>query len=527
MMCLAEVSRASTRPLTALAICVGAVLLPGIAAAQVADRASNDPAAGELVFRFETFGNEGFWTDAVRLPQGMMAARFTLLDALRLGLQVDAGALSRPAVITIERELRTNLSRGEAPLLNGPAAFDAMMNANAMIGLVAKDSNGDGRIDIRSGDKVGVSCALCHSITDGSVFRPRTQRVGSIGRRQDGRSPHSLDVGGLFALGTNSRALYPNVQVQMPDGSTIGRAPTGLTADSTEAEVDAYFRNKEYYPRGQFDDSPDGIGNMIQIAPLFRTDLSAPYGSAGEHAFLDDFGNAVYTVLLDATTVATPAGRAFLSIRAGAAGEKLSDDYAKILAETGVTGYPFVRATGGLKPGDPATPVGLRVDEQKLLDMNAFTNGLPAPRGARVNPAAARRGRALFLARCTDCHNVDPGEPVPASLVAPDVIFPGYRPKILAFRMPPQDPVQNSPGTFDDKYVLNDSSDRGTPRGNAVTLLLDLARKPQFLHDGSVPSLDDLLNPSRGPRAPHPFYLARPRDRADVVAFLRSLGSED
>ncbi|MBA2674698.1 hypothetical protein [Ramlibacter sp.] len=29
-----------------------------------------DAAAGLAVFRFETFGNEGFWTDAARLPQG-------------------------------------------------------------------------------------------------------------------------------------------------------------------------------------------------------------------------------------------------------------------------------------------------------------------------------------------------------------------------------------------------------------------------------------------------------------------------
>jgi len=525
-MSFTEALRRPTYHLTALAICAGAVLLPGIAVAQVPDQASNDPAAGELVYRFETFGNERFWTDAVRLPQGMMAARYTLLNALELGLNVDAGALPRRLSRELARELRTNRTPRHAPLINDPGVMDTLMDANAFIGLVAKDTNGDGRISVRSGDKVGVSCALCHTITDNSVFNPGTPLMGGIGRRQDGRSAHSLDVGGLFALGTNSRALYPILQVQMPDGSTIGRAPRGLTASSTEAEVDAYLTNKEYYPRGQFDDSPDGIGNMIQISPLFRTDLSAPYGSAGEHAFSSDFANAVYTVLLDATTVATPGGRAFLGIRANAAGEKLSDDYARILEETGVVGYPFVQATGGLKPGDPATPVGLRVDERKLLDMNAFTNSLAAPRGARVYPAAAFRGRRLFLAKCTDCHNVDPDEPVPSGLVPPQVIFPGYRPRIIAERMFPQDPVQNSPGTFDDKYVLNDASDRGTPRGNAVTLLLDLARMPQFLHDGSVPSLNDLLNPARGPQAPHPFYFSHPRDRNEVVQFLKSLGSE-
>src|SRR5262249_7036662 len=32
-----------------------------------------DAARGRDVYRYETFGNEGFWTDAVRLPQGIIA----------------------------------------------------------------------------------------------------------------------------------------------------------------------------------------------------------------------------------------------------------------------------------------------------------------------------------------------------------------------------------------------------------------------------------------------------------------------
>ena len=36
--------------------------------------AVGDSANGKQVFRFETFGNERFWTDALRLQQGVMAA---------------------------------------------------------------------------------------------------------------------------------------------------------------------------------------------------------------------------------------------------------------------------------------------------------------------------------------------------------------------------------------------------------------------------------------------------------------------
>lgn len=35
-------------------------------------------------------------------------------------------------------------------------------------------------------------------------------------------------------------------------------SPTGLTDTSTEAEVDAYLKNKTCYPVGMFDDTVDG-----------------------------------------------------------------------------------------------------------------------------------------------------------------------------------------------------------------------------------------------------------------------------
>ncbi len=70
--------------------------------------------------------------------------------------------------------------------------------------------------------------------------------------------------------------------------------------------------------------------------------------------------------------------------------------------------------------------------------------------------------------------------------------------------------------------VVN-ASLRGEERGTALPLLLDLARKPVFLHDNSVPTLDNLLSPSRGATAPHPFYLGDVAQRADMVEFLRSL----
>ncbi len=63
-------------------------------------------------------------------------------------------------------------------------------------------------------------------------------------------------------------------------------------------------------------------------------------------------------------------------------------------------------------------------------------------------------------------------------------------------------------------------------RGTAMPLLLELAAKPDFLHNDSVPSLDTLLDPSRGSQAPHPFYISDPQERAAMVKFLKSLHTE-
>jgi hypothetical protein len=52
-----------------------------------------DTTSGQQVFRFETFGNEGFWTNAIRLPQGMMDKNLTPLQALKLGINFDSDAI--------------------------------------------------------------------------------------------------------------------------------------------------------------------------------------------------------------------------------------------------------------------------------------------------------------------------------------------------------------------------------------------------------------------------------------------------
>lgn len=251
-------------------------------------------------------------------------------------------------------------------------------------------------------------------------------------------------MGALLATAANSRALYPILQLNLRanGGKTLGRALEGLTAASTEAQVDAYLQNPQFYPVGMFDDTFDGNGNPMHITPFFRQDLAAPFGSGGTIAKLENFNNLVYTGLLDLTDLTTPGGRAFLHKLGGAAGDEIADEYVKVLAATGVTGYPYVQ--GSAHPGSRHSIRG-------------------------------RTPRAI---------------------------------------------------PFDDKMAVVNASLRGDVRGIALPLLLDLARKPVFLHDNSVPTLDQLLSASRGAQAPHPFYISNTSERRDVIAFLRSLDTD-
>lgn len=484
--------------------------------------------AGRQVFRFETFGNEKFWTDALKLPQGIVAAKLTPVQALTVvGLSVDVDALDAVTKAAVAAEIAAMGTTG--PILNNPATTIKLIEANAVIGLVFKDANNDGKLVIADGDRVGLSCALCHGITDKSVFGGDK---GTIGKRVDGPAVHSLDVGGAIATGLNSRAYYPVLQLKLAANmnKTIGRNPAfpGLTELSSEMDVDAYLNDKVAYPIGMFDDAPDGNGAPMHNSPLLRGDLAAPWGSEGSIGRLDNFSNLVYTGLLDPTALTTAGGRDFLKQRGGAAaGDEIVDDYIKVLTATGVTGYPYVIATA--QAAGEQAPLGLRVDEQKLIDMNAYINALQAPEGVAGDPTKVARGKEVFRQRCTTCHNVDSSKPVPAFIVPMATIFTGYMPEILAqrpvelpFRPMALAPIQNSPGIFDDKMVVIDASPRMLVRGTALPLLVDLARKPNFLHDSSVPSLEALLT-GRGANEPHAVYVDDAADRAAVIEFLKTL----
>ena len=68
------------------------------------------------------------------------------------------------------------------------------------------------------------------------------------------------------------------------------------------------------------------------------------------------------------------------------------------------------------------------------------------------------------------------------------------------------------------------SGDAGI-RGTVMPLVFDLARKPNYLHDNTVTSLDHLLNPTRGATSLHPSYLTDQTRHNDMAEPLRGLSA--
>jgi len=251
---------------------------------------------------------------------------------------------------------------------------------------------------------------------------------------------------------------------------------TFLSTINGGRKIEAFSKRQTIFAQG---DSSDAVfyikDGKIKLTVVSEIGKKATIGLLKEGNF---FGEGCLTDLT------TPGGRAFMHKLGGAAGDEIADSYVKMLAATNVTGYPYVKASPHSQSGGEDAPLGVRVDNTKLLDLNAYLVSLQAPAGAHIDAKAASHGRELFrTSGCTACHNVDQRKPGPAFIVPMKTIFPGDNPKILAQREPPLNPVEDTPGVFfDDKMAVVNASLRGEKRDIALPLLLDLARKPVFLH---------------------------------------------
>ena len=137
-------------------------------------------AQGKSIFRFDTFGDETQWTDALRMHEVIRSA-VDPTTALAVGLKVDSEAL--PAAVV------QGIQDGSISL-KSPDTTVALLKLNAVVGVKGTVENIAGKDTLT---RVGITCALCHSTVDNS-FAP------GIGKRLDGWPNRDLNPGAIIAL---------------------------------------------------------------------------------------------------------------------------------------------------------------------------------------------------------------------------------------------------------------------------------------------------------------------------------------
>ncbi len=170
-----------------------------------ADNAVRLASHGRHVFRFDTFGDQAFWGDTLKLHKAIEGAKLggvgpgvSPKSALKVGLKVDIDALPHDLL----EQLRHGLIN-----LDDPAVTVALLKLNAVVGVTGFfDSAGA----LKS---VGIQCALCHSTVDNAApalcagLIHTNPGTGCIGHRLDGWPNRDLNVGGIIALAPDLSAF--------------------------------------------------------------------------------------------------------------------------------------------------------------------------------------------------------------------------------------------------------------------------------------------------------------------------------
>ena len=186
---------------------------------------------GRQIFRFDTFGDEQFWGDSLKLHRAVAGAAnggvgpgLSPRAALGVGLKVDVDALPP--------ELQQALQRGEVDL-DDPAVTLALLKLQAVVGVTGFfDSSGG----LRS---MGIQCALCHSTVDDS-FAP------GIGHRLDGYAARDLNVGAIVSLAPD---LRPVARLLGTDVATVKRVLAAWGPGKFDAEL--FLDGKGFRPDGK------------------------------------------------------------------------------------------------------------------------------------------------------------------------------------------------------------------------------------------------------------------------------------
>jgi len=305
---------------------------------------------GKKTFRFDTFGSEAFWGDALQLHKAIAGEKnggvgpgVSPKTALSVGLKVDADALPET--------LKTQLKAGEVNL-DDPATTVALLTLNAVVGVTAF-TNPDGGVK-----SMGIQCALCHSTVDDS-FAP------GIGKRLDGWANRDLNVGAIVSLAPN---LKPFTDLLGVDVATVKTVLASWGPGRFDAELDK--DGKAFRPDGK------QAGTLIPPA----------FGLAGVNLHTwTGFGSVPYWNAYVGATEMHGSGTFF---------DARFDDKEQ---------FPVAAKSGaGNTRGVPDKLTS------KLAALHFYQLAIPAPKAlaGSYDEAAFERGKTLFngTAKCATCH---------------------------------------------------------------------------------------------------------------------------
>lgn len=262
-------------------------------------------AAGQEVFRNNTFGNEVWWTDTARMHEVITAAVSPAV-ALGVGFKVDVDAL--PAAV------QSAILAGQVDL-NDPKTTVTLLKLNAVLGLHGTVEN-IGGVDTLT--RVGITCALCHSTVDNS-FAP------GIGHRRDGWANTDLNPGAIVALSpaipADLKAILNgwgpgnydprinrdglNTPIRIPPAYGLhGVSHETYTGEGPVSYWNAYVAVTQMHGRGNFRDDRLGIAasaDTDMVTPFlpalaeYQFSLVAPPAPGSHDAAAVERGRAVFS----------------------------------------------------------------------------------------------------------------------------------------------------------------------------------------------------------------------------------------
>jgi hypothetical protein len=314
----------------------------------VVDDAAEMIEEGRNIFRHDTFGDEAFWTDVLRLHEPI--STLTPRQALGAGLKVDQAALPESVV--------QGLQAGTVDL-DDPAVTLALLEADAVLGVKGTVENG-------TLQSIGLTCAFCHSTVDDAL-------APGIGRRLDGWANQDLNVGAIVGLSPNLQAI----------ADILSRGGTAVDVATVERVLESWGPGK-YDAQLLLDGKglrPDGRSGATIIPPAF--------GLAGVNLHTwTGWGSIPYWNAFVATTQLHGIGTFF--------DPRLED--AEKFPVAAANDFGNVRPPEGEE--DQVT--------SKLPALHFYQLALRAPEAppGSFDEAAAERGQALFAgkARCAECH---------------------------------------------------------------------------------------------------------------------------